>query len=321
MSGRPIRAFVGLNGGGKTLAMVEQVALPALASGRKVYSTCRIGAPEEHAWIEGAEPLTELGQLMEVRDCAVLLDEVTSSFPARQAMSLPPDAQRLSQQLRKRDVDLAWTAPTWQRADKMFREVTQEVTYCKSMWTAKFVRDSRTGKVVRYDSRGRYSSRMFPECRGKPGARVRWPNAWPARELFRLKTYSAEDFEEYSLQTKKQIRAIRKDWYWRRWHQGWKSYSTLEEVELLAHLDEAGICVACGGTRARAKCKCVSKRTVESESEVDALVLPMQERTAAEVALAAAAAVPPGAVQTAYLRLVNEHAADLDGDGEMLGWS
>ncbi len=254
--GNSIRGYVGKNGGGKTLAMIEEVALPSLARGRPVYSTVRVGSPDGTDWFENCYPLVNLAQLLTVERCAVLIDEITSSFPARQAMVLPPDAQRLSNQLRKGDIEFAWTAPNWMRADKMFREVTQEVTVCRSMVSSRYVRSAETGKVARYDEDGQFSSPMFPLLDGKPGGRVRWPNSWPARELFRFKTYNAEDFEEFSLHTQNRVKAIRKRWYVRRRHKAWKSYSTLEEVVLLAHLDESGICVACGGTRTRPKCVC-----------------------------------------------------------------
>jgi len=236
--------------------MVEREALPALASGREVWSNFRIGSPHDPTdWLPGAYSLTHPEQLLELRSCTVLLDEITSVFPARQAMSLPPDVQRVLNQFRKRDITIGWSAPNWLRADKMLREVTQSVTTCRAFGREFFARDRR-GHVMRYDKDGLAEVPGYGPVTGTAGKRVRWPNEWPPRVAFRFSTYAAVDFEEFSINAAQKIKATKREWYLRRRHQAYRSYSTLEELTLFGHLDESGICVHCGGTRKRKSCSC-----------------------------------------------------------------
>jgi hypothetical protein len=250
-----IRGYVGFNGGGKTLCMVEREALPSLKRGREVYANCRIGDPTIPGhWLDGAHPLHEPAQLLELSNATVLLDEITSVFPSRQTHSLPPDIQRLLNQFRKRDLTIAWSGPHWMRTDKMLREVTQSVTVCRSFFPERYARSKR-GRILRYDRDGVAFVNGEP-VEGKPGRRVRWPSEWRPRTVFRFSTYSASDFEEFSLNTTNRVKAVRRQWYWRRAHKAQHSYSTLEEVMLFGHLDEHGLCVRCGGSRPRRKCSC-----------------------------------------------------------------
>jgi hypothetical protein len=252
-----IRAYVGFNGGGKTLCMIERDVLPALKKGRPVYSTVRIGPPEvEGLWLPGAYPLESWQQLDEIRDGTVILDEITSQFPARQSMSLPPQLVTRTQQLRKRDIKVSWTAPAWNRADKSLREVTGAVTVCRSFFAARYARDP-ANKIMRYDPDGVAFVPGFGVQEGKPKARVRYPGEWSPNRLFRFTTFSAMDFEEFSINASHKLKASRREWYWRTRHRAYISYSSLEEVALLSHLDDVGVCVVCGGSRQRKRCSCV----------------------------------------------------------------
>lgn len=214
----PIRAFVGLNGHGKTLAMTEMCALPALKAGRPVWANYRVHHDDAHL-------LRTFRFVDELEACTLLLDEITSVFPSRQAMSLPPQFARVLQQLRKRDVDVAWTAPSWQRADRLLREVTAEVWLCR-------------GYMPKTDE----------------------GSTWPSNRLFRFKRYSAEDYEEFTLDKARKLRATGNRWYWRTRHEAHTMYDTNEGVALLDHLDDVGICVSCGGSRSRPKCRCTTER-------------------------------------------------------------
>jgi hypothetical protein len=212
---------------------LEFSVLPVLDVGGSALSTCEV----RH---ERAELLTTWRQLlaMEAERAArieagetlppmvVFLDEITSALPSRQAMSLPPQLARLFNQLRKVNVQLVWTAPNWARADKLLREVTGLVTVCRG---------------------------LLPE-RGGDG--------WGANRLFRFKTYAAEDFDEFTLAKTVKLRAVHRRWYWRPRHRAHELYRTMEPVQLLDHVDDYGVCINCGGTRARARCSC--KHTEEA---------------------------------------------------------
>jgi hypothetical protein len=235
-----IQAFVGPNGGGKTLAAMALMVQPALAEGREVWSTCEIDHPN-------ARVLESWRQLPDLRGALVLFDEISSCLPSRSFSSVPPQLIRLMNQLRKVDVELAWTAPNWARADVVLREVTQRVTTCQV-----FVRDKyhREYGVAKFPHLWQPSLRTLD---GKPD--VRNPK-WPSNSLFRWKMYDAQAFEEFSVHVTETLRPVRSYWYWRPFHSAQYLYSTLDAVALLDHIDDTGVCIGCGGTRSRQKCRC-----------------------------------------------------------------
>lgn len=229
----PIRAFVGPNGSGKTLAAVALVALPALRAGREVVSTCAIDHP-------GARLLRSWREIDELRSCVLLLDEITSQLPSRQALQLPPQLQRTLNQLRKVDVEVVWTAPNWARADVMLREVTMEVTVCRGYLPDYWVREPGVAPL------------WLPS--GRRAGRVR--SRWPHNRLFRWLSYDATAFDEFTYHRVRDVRPRWRCWYWRPWQpEGWL-YDTLAAVELLDHLDDVGVCAICGGQRRRPSCTC-----------------------------------------------------------------
>jgi hypothetical protein len=239
MTGAPIRAFVGPNGGGKTLAAVTLVVEPALRAGRRVVATCPIKHPR-------ASLLESWRDLPDLHDCVLLLDEVTSQLPSRQSMSAPSQLVRMVNQLRKVDVDLAWTAPNWSRADVALREVTQSVTVCRGQLPDRWLR------VPERPPWWRLSGERLREG-DKP---LRGSARWPSNRLFRWLTYNAVGFDEFTYRAVKDVKPLAREWYWRPWHVDQYLYETLAAVELLDHLDDVGVCLACGGSRSRPKCRC-----------------------------------------------------------------
>jgi hypothetical protein len=211
----PIRAFVGLNGAGKTLAAVELCAIPAIERGRPVVSNFKIN---HELW----QPLRSWRMIPELRGATLIIDEVTAALPSRQSQSLPAELARVLNQLRKVDVEVAWTGPTWARADKMLREVTGLVTVCRG---------------------------YFPERES--------PTAWRPNRLFRWTTYAGEDFDEFTFSAEKKLKAVSRQWYYRPKHEAQNLYDTLAAVDLLDHLDFTSVCPNCDGARRRHQCKCV----------------------------------------------------------------
>lgn len=243
-----IIAAVGANGHGKTLYVAENVVIPSWRKGVPVVGNLalypeRIGLPELTR--DGRpffEPLTGWRQLTELRDCTLILDEITSVFPSRQALSLPPQLQRVLNQLRKVNVTVVWTAPAWARADKILREVTQYVTVCRGFMPDRWQR-------VPERARGLH---LNPKRDGEV------ESLWAPRRLFSFSTYNAQDLENEveGKSTGNVAKPIKRSWYWRPRHLGQLAYSTLEAVSLLDHLDDIGVCLSCGGHRARKKCTC-----------------------------------------------------------------
>ena len=236
----PIRAFVGENGGGKSLAAMELVVRPALAAHRRVVATCFIRHPL-------ASLLTSWRDIVDLRDCVLLLDEISSALPSRGSQGAPAQLVRKINQLRKDDVEVAWTAPNWARADVALREVTQEVTVCRGYVHDRFQREPLVPKWNRLYS---------PKLVGENGAPLMRSPRWPSNCLFNWVSYNAAAFDEFSLHAVKKLKPTERVWYWRPWHEAQYLYDTLEGVSLLDHVDETGVCVACGGVRRRPPCSC-----------------------------------------------------------------
>lgn len=248
----PISAYVGANGAGKTLAMIHDT-LPTLAGQRwvcdsalhlhtaagvtegtrTVLSTVELRDPVTGDIHPLYRPLTSWRQLVAAEHCDVLLDEVTGAASARSYQALPPQLLQLFLQLRKVDVLLRYSTPNWGRTDVAVREVTQAVTVCKG-----------------------FMPERTPESR-----RV----LWPMKRLFRWATYDAVDWESLTMSKLQKARPLLTVWYWRPGRLAQHAYRTHDSVATLDHVSDAGLCLSCGGTRARPKCGCVPVRPVEVE--------------------------------------------------------
>lgn len=123
---RPIAAFVGYNGSGKTLSAVRQ----ALIDGRPIVTNVPA--------VRGSTYVTSLDEVMaaDYTDADIVLDEVGVWFSARQR-NQDERFLALVQQLRKSRTRLLWTAPSYARADKVLREVTQLVVKCSAPFPGK----------------------------------------------------------------------------------------------------------------------------------------------------------------------------------------
>lgn len=222
----PIMAYVGPNGGGKSLAMVKDT-LPTLAMGRQVLSTVRLldhRTGEPHPFYV---PFTDWDQLLDAKDCDVLMDEMVGIAGARESMKLDVRVQNILVQLRRRNVVLRWSAPAWLRADKIVREVTQAVTEC----------------------RGYYSDR-----RPVVGTALQ---LWAPKRLFAFRTYDTIDFEEWTSGRREKVPATSTEWFHGPGSTVFSSYDTLDQVERVTGADENGVCTTCGGSAPRRRpCSC-----------------------------------------------------------------
>lgn len=198
--------------------------LETLHSGRRVLSTVRLQTPDgaDHPmW----ESLTDYQQIMDAEHCDVLLDEVTGVASSRESQSMPVQVQNLLVQLRRRDVVLRWSAPHWARADKIIREVSQAVTYCR-------------GFIPEHGEGGRL---------------------WGANRVFYWMTYDAVEFEEFATAQRDKIKPRIRELYVRNLasDQAQNYYDTLHPVTSLGWADQAGLCLVCGGKRSVPRCECV----------------------------------------------------------------
>jgi len=235
-----ISAFVGPNGHGKTLTAMKLQVVPWLEGGRPVLSNTPIFASEADAELPWEErlvhplyvPLVSWRQLGDrCKDCLIFFDEISSMFDSRDAGNLPSQANRLFNQLRKDDNSIIWTAPDWDRCDKVLRRVTQAVTLCSGH------------RPRRIEGR-----------------------QWKQNRLIKARTYNATRFEEFSLAQAESDRkgTIRSD-YRHRYRvdrcRARQMYSTYAPVELLDHVDQAGLCGNCGLHRKRKYCQCPPSRS------------------------------------------------------------
>lgn len=238
----PIHAYVGANGGGKSLCAVWDT-LPSLAAGRQVLSTVRIldyrnprvceGCDEPDCEESGhlqAHPgwvkFTEWPQLLSAEHCDVLMDEVTGVASSRESQSMPAAVANGLVQLRRQDVVLRWTTPSWARADKVIRECTQAVTFCRGMMPAKAT-DATADRV------------------------------WRQRRLFKWQTYDAFDFEDFTAGKRASMAPQISDFHWGPGSPAFDAYSTYDAVSVIGTVSDSGRCAQCGGRRQALACSCV----------------------------------------------------------------
>lgn len=266
----PIVGYVGANGAGKTLAMVEDLVVPAMARRVPVLSNLHLDyerAVPLRSWRQLAEPASacECAAARLGRACGhlavfngpgvVLLDEISSVLPSRQAMTLPPQLLRILNQLRKAEVQLGWSAPAWARADLALREVTQAV--CVS-------RGYLADRYLRKPERRRFPFTP-PLLRGEDGRPQKVPG-WASNRLFSVTYYDAVEMDEFSYGRVEDVKPRMHRYYWRPAHRAHLLYNTLEGVDLLDHVDDSGACLTCGGSRKRRVCACELDSPFEASS-------------------------------------------------------
>jgi hypothetical protein len=223
--GYPIHAYVGANGGGKSLAAVYDT-LPTLAAGRRVLSTARLLDPDTGEAHPLWDQLDGYPQLMEAEHCDVIMDEVTGVASSRDSASMPAPVANLLVQLRRRDVALRWTAPSWKRADTIIRECSQAVTICHG---------------------------FFPTTVPDPDGLSR---IWSSKRLFYWRTYDAATFDEWTAHKRERMRPVARQLMIRSGSVAERAYDTFDSVFSLGQVTEGGSCLDCGGARQRPGCTC-----------------------------------------------------------------
>lgn len=233
--------------------------LPSLDAGRPVLSTVRIldfRNPRECPGCDLLEyhdgsgrthqaahplyvPLREWEQLLEAERCDVLLDEVTGVASSRESHSMPAPVANKLVQLRRADVTVRWTAPSWARADKIIRECSQAVTYCRGY--------------------------MSKEMSDEGGDRL-----WRNRRLFRWVTYDADAFEDFTAGKREQLPPMGRDWHWAPGSPVLDAYDTFDAVSTVGTVTDSGRCYRCGGRRPVPSCKCPAHDAPRTSQDVDA---------------------------------------------------
>lgn len=243
-SGVPICGLTGVNGAGKTL-LASHMAIVEMARGRTVYSTVEVKS--EHG---ETRPIESLLQLLFLRDATILLDEVAAIFPSS-VTQLPAEVDVLLQSLRHKNLTLLWTAPTWMRAHKRLREMTQGLVNVTPLRATEI---PVLGDFFRNDT-----------------------NPWPAPGLVLagLMDTSAGRVDEAP------TKVLRRRVFAPKRLSSWGAYDTLADTPLLGGLDLGGICPGCYGSQQRPK---------HTKERHDALGLPWYDDASALARLGARSA-------------------------------
>lgn len=223
---KPIIAYVGPNGGGKSACAVYDT-LPSLRAGRTVLSTVKLLDPATGQPFPSYVPFTDWNQLLDLRDADVIMDEMVGIANSRDAQKLDARVQNLLVQLRRRNIVLRWTAPNWARADKIVREVTQAVVECRGYFPSKINRSSDTGAGV----------------------------LWAPKRLFNFRTYDTVEFEDWTSGRRDKIPAENSEYMYGPGSEVFAAYDTLDAVTMVAGMTAEGICDVCEGTRRRHACQ------------------------------------------------------------------
>lgn len=263
--------------------LVEQADGPPLLSG-ELYDTGRVHAKPHPFYV----PWTSYTQLIEWRDGDVLADEITGFASSREIKNMPPQVANYLVQLRRRNVVLRWTTPSWGRADTIIREVSQAVTLCVG---------------------------QFP--RRRPQTVGEAPRLWRDNRMFVVRTYDPHLFDE--VEARRLEHAASEVWalYWRPKGLTQDAYDTLDAVTALGWANEAGMCISCGGSRSTPRCNCAdhkARRRVPSGGP----------RAASEAGAGPDAPAPrptlpypvPGLIQSG---LVREHLAEAQDNAAAAG--
>lgn len=214
----PIRAYLGRNGSGKTLAAVRDL-LPSLDAGRTVYSTVPLYGDdgELHPCYV---PWTSWGQFMHAENCDFLADEISAIAASRDHNNLDSEIINRTHQQRKIATTFSWTAPSWKRADVALREVTWAVTECAGYFPVPAAADQ----------------------------------LWPGRRLFRYLTYDMKDYDEWTVGKRESAKPEIREWFKGEGSRAFRAYRTLDAVQKLERYDP-NACEECGLPTRREYCK------------------------------------------------------------------
>jgi hypothetical protein len=243
----PIAAFVGPNGGGKTLCLIASsrptrngirwecdnpdhlhTQRGETSGWRRMLSTVPIldGNGAEHPLYDA---FTDMMQLVEAEHTDVYMDEVVSVASSRESQRMDARVVNKLVQLRKADVLLFWSAPNWARADKIMREVTQIVVECRGYFPAPHVE-------------GNNSMAM-----------------WAPKRVFKFWTYDAAEFEEWTAAKREKIDPLNVQWFKGVGSEAFRAYDTLGSVSVIASITPEDTCTVCEGKVTRHLCQCHKK--------------------------------------------------------------
>lgn len=273
--GFAIAAYIGANGSGKsaTLCLDTMPTLQGIMwacenpdhyhsslgiySGvRRVLSTMRFTTPdgEPHPLYV---PLVDYSQLPTFEHGDLILDEVGGAVASSTGDDIPMSVKAVLQEMRRKEVNIRWSAPSWARASKVLRECSLGVTVAKGKFA---VRDSDEVEFYGWHDTERINPETFAletsvcnidGLHTHPAGRT-----WGSRRMFSTATFDASEFDEWSAAKREKLKPVVRQIIWRPGHALESAYDTHAHVNKLGQVTDSGRCDSCMGYKARRKCEC-----------------------------------------------------------------
>jgi hypothetical protein len=223
--GLPIHGFVGPNGAGKSLLAALQT-LPTLrgiswacdnpdhlhtrrgetTGTRRVLSTMPFITPSGNPHPLYV-PLTDYSQIIFAEHVDLILDEVGGAVASSTGDDIPIGVKASLQELRRREVVCRWTAPSWSRASKVLREVSQGVTLSMGFMpvphndAVPFAGPHDTEKMSVDGETLEWDKCLVEGDHVHPSGRL-----WGARRLMYARTFDANTFDEWTTAKREKVR-------------------------------------------------------------------------------------------------------------------
>jgi len=124
---RPLLLIVGRRGSGKT-ALATKIAQERMRAGERVFANYYISDP-----VTGRRAgfIHSLYDLMDLKNCTVVVDEANVWCNSRQWQAIPPDVIARWQMSRKEKVNLIFTSQHESRVDVIIRELADWILVCE----------------------------------------------------------------------------------------------------------------------------------------------------------------------------------------------
>jgi len=133
-----IVVFTGLPGAGKSLKLAATVVnilyrnqkyYEKTGIKRQLYTNLQMSQEVQELFDGYIVYWTELKQLTPLRDCDVVIDEISTYFDARHWEHMSLEMRRWLEQHRKLGIEIYGTAQDFAQADKAFRRLTSDLLY------------------------------------------------------------------------------------------------------------------------------------------------------------------------------------------------
>lgn len=282
--GFAIMAYIGANGSGKSATCCLDT-IPTLrgimwncenpdhyhtsrgiTSGvRRVLSTMRFTTPDGEAhplWI----PLTDYSQLVNFEHGDLILDEVGGAVASSTGDDIPMSVKAVLQEMRRKEVNIRWTAPSWARASKVLRECSLGVTVSQGKFAVRDTDDVEFNGWHMQELMNPDTYRLEQVMCEISGIHSHSAGrTWGSRRMFSTATFAAEQFDEWTAAKREKLKPHVRQLIWRPGHELELAYDTHAHVNKLGQITDSGRCDHCMGYKPRRKCECGEQHETREE--------------------------------------------------------